>query len=151
MTLQVVIDAHPDSKYLVHNLNSLQETLNEMSQSLSLQHTMTLDPSRRHTTTLDPSRLLSLRIHCSCSHDGAVTLQCGCVMPSLLYQATPISSIPIVPTALARNLSGPLPLSQLQGRVKHGYITMETSRKLVLLLHSDPIVPSLPLIGVYVV
>lgn len=77
-----------------------------------------------------------------------MTIQCGCILPSLVYQATPIQSIPIVSTALARNLAGPLPLSSVQGKVKHGYITMESSRKLVLLLHSDPIVLSLPLIGV---
>lgn len=136
--IQVVLDSHPDSKYLPHNLTSLQETVEQMNLSLSMDH----------TDTPDPSHLLSLQIHCACSCDGTVTLQCGCVMPSLVYQTTPISPIPIVSTALARNLSGPLPLSALQKRIKHGYVTMEASRKLVLLMHSDPLVKSLPIIGV---
>ena len=136
--VQVVFGCLPDSKYLTHNLTTLGETLNEMGKSLSL----------HHTATLDPTSLLSLRIHCSCSEEGAATLRCGCVMPAQTYQATPIPSIPIVSTALARNLSGPLPLSALQGKTKHGYITMDISRKIVLLLHSDPIVSSLPLVGV---
>ena len=135
--MQVVFGSHPDSKYLTHNLTTLGETLDEMTKSLTL-----------CSLTLDPSSLLSLRAHLSCSHDGAATLCFGCVMPAQVYEATPISALPIVSTALARNLSGPLPLSALQGRTKHGYITMETSRKMVLLLHSDPIVTSLPLIGV---
>lgn len=139
MYVQVVVDCHPDSKYLTHNLSNLQETLDEMTCSL---------PLNLHTTALDPSLLLSLRIHCSSSHDGTVTIRCGCVLPSLLFQTTPISSIPIVSTALARNLSGPLPLSTVQSRARHGYVTMEAARKLVLLLHSDPIASSLPLIGV---
>ena len=136
--VQVVYGSHPDAKYLTHNLTTLRDTLDEMTSSLSL----------HHTATLDPSSLLSLRVHCSCSHDGKATVQCGCVIPAMTYQATPISSIPIVSTALARNLSGPLPLSSLQGRGKHGYITMDTARRIVLLLHSDPIAASLPLIGV---
>lgn len=135
----MVVGSHPDSSYLTHNLNDLQETLCKLAQSLSHPHT---------TTPLDHTHLLSLRIHCACSLEGTLTVRCGCVMSSLAYQATPIHAIPIVKTALARNLSGPLPLSALQNRIRQGYITMEASRKLVLLLHSDPIAASLPLIGV---
>lgn len=138
LCVQVVIGSHPDSKYLTHNLNNLQEALEEMKCSLSISH----------TDSPDPSQLLSLRIHCACSPSGCLSVQCGCVLPSLAYQATPITPIPIVSTALALNLSGPLPLSTLQKRAKHGYVTMETSRKLVLLIHSDPLVRSLPLVGV---
>ncbi len=68
--------------------------------------------------------------------------------PGLIVEATPIQSIPIVQTALARNLSGPLSLSAIQGKAKHGFVTMEAARKLVLLLHSDPKAVTLPLIGV---
>lgn len=133
-----MIASHPDVNYLTHNLISLQETVDEMRQSLSI----------HHTDTPDPAHLLSLRIHCSCSNTGSVTVRCGCVVPSLGFQATPITPIPIIVTALALNLSGPLPLSTLQKRIKHGYVTMESSRKLVLLIHSDPLVRSLPIIGV---
>ena len=132
--------SHPDSKYLTHNLNNLQDTIDTVRHALSQHH--------QHATPLCPAHLMSLRIHCSCSHDGMMTVQCGCVFPSTLYQATPINTVRIVETALARNLSGPLPLSALQSRIRHGYVTMEATRKLVLLLHSDPIASSLPLIGV---
>ena len=138
LLIQVVFGALPESKYLTHNLNNLQVILQD------LRHRLFVYP----TLTLDPSRLLSLRIHCSYSHNGSLTVQCGCVLPTLSYQATPIRDIPIASTALARNLGGPLPLSALQGQIKYGFITMEMSRKLVLLLHSDPIVSSFPLIGV---
>lgn len=102
----------------------------------------------QHPCPLDPALLLSLRVHCSCTKDGSLNVQCGCVSPAIVCEATPIKPVPIVQTALARNLSGPLPLSTLQGRVKHGYVTMESTRKIVLLLHSDPKATQLPLVGV---
>ena len=133
---QVVVGCLPQASYLTHNLTNMQEAFRELRRSLNL-----------HPSSLDPALLLSLRIHCACSTDGTLTVQCGCIVPALICEATPIKDIAIVQTALARNLSGPLPLSALQRRIKHGYITMESTRKLILLLHSDPKASSLPLIG----
>uniref|UniRef100_A0A2K6GM47 STIL centriolar assembly protein n=1 Tax=Propithecus coquereli TaxID=379532 RepID=A0A2K6GM47_PROCO len=51
--------------------------------------------------------------------------------------------------ALARNLSSNLSISQVQGTYKYGYLTMDETRKLLLLLESDPKVYSLPLVGIW--
>ncbi|KAL0604479.1 SCL-interrupting locus protein [Plecturocebus cupreus] len=51
--------------------------------------------------------------------------------------------------ALARNLSRNLNISQIQGTYKYGYLTMDETRKLLLLLESDPKVYSLPLVGIW--
>uniref|UniRef100_A0A8D1AG15 STIL centriolar assembly protein n=1 Tax=Sus scrofa TaxID=9823 RepID=A0A8D1AG15_PIG len=51
--------------------------------------------------------------------------------------------------ALARNLSSDLSISQVQGTYKYGYLTMDETRKLLLLLESDPKVYSLPLVGIW--
>ncbi|XP_029084823.1 SCL-interrupting locus protein isoform X2 [Monodon monoceros] len=51
--------------------------------------------------------------------------------------------------ALARNLSSNLNISQVQGTYKYGYLTMDETRKLLLLLESDPKIFSLPLVGIW--
>ncbi|XP_007463991.1 PREDICTED: SCL-interrupting locus protein isoform X5 [Lipotes vexillifer] len=51
--------------------------------------------------------------------------------------------------ALARNLSSNLNISQVQGTYKYGYLTMDETRKLLLLLESDPKIYSLPLVGIW--
>ncbi|XP_045147698.1 SCL-interrupting locus protein [Echinops telfairi] len=65
------------------------------------------------------------------------------------FKCTPVKPIPIIPTALARNLSSNLSISQVQGTYKYGYLTMDETRKLLLLLESDPKVSSLPLVGIW--
>ena len=72
------------------------------------------------------------------------------IAPSIAILLKPINPVPIIPTALARNLSGPLSLSSLQNAPKHGFLTMDQTRKLLLLLESDPKVASLPLVGAWV-
>lgn len=137
--MQVTINSHPDAKYLTHNLTTLHKSIEELEHTMSSQ-----------STPLDPAHLLSLKIHCTCSEDGELRIQCGCVYPAMVTDATPINPITIVQTALARNLSSPLSLSAIQGKIKHGYITMESSRKLILLLQSDPKATHLPLVGMWV-
>nr|XP_012422373.1 PREDICTED: SCL-interrupting locus protein [Odobenus rosmarus divergens] len=52
-------------------------------------------------------------------------------------------------SALARNLTSNLNISQVQGTYKYGYLTMDETRKLLLLLESDPKICSLPLVGIW--
>ncbi|XP_069333992.1 SCL-interrupting locus protein isoform X1 [Eulemur rufifrons] len=102
--------------------------------------------------SLDCGKLLSLRAHITSRenldnvdfdlHWAAVTLANS-------FKCTPVKPIPIIPTALARNLGSNLNISQVQGTYKYGYLTMDETRKLLLLLESDPKVYSLPLVGIW--
>ncbi|XP_047412482.1 SCL-interrupting locus protein isoform X2 [Sciurus carolinensis] len=102
--------------------------------------------------SLDCSKLLFLRAHITSResldnvdfdlHWAAVTLANN-------FKCAPVKPIPIIPTALARNLSSNWNISQVQGTYKYGYLTMDETRKLLLLLESDPKVYSLPLVGIW--
>nr|XP_056701139.1 SCL-interrupting locus protein [Euleptes europaea] len=102
--------------------------------------------------SLDPSKLLSLRVYVSSAenmdnlnfdfHWAAVTL-----VNTLKY--TPVNSVPIIPTALARNLNSHMSIAQVQGTCKCGYLTMDQTRKLLLILESDPKAYTMPLIGIW--
>ncbi|XP_008046555.1 SCL-interrupting locus protein isoform X3 [Carlito syrichta] len=102
--------------------------------------------------SLDCGKLLSLRVHITSResldsvnfdlHWAAVTLANN-------FKCAPVKPIAIIPTALARNLSSNLNISQVQGTYKYGYLTMDETRKLLLLLESDPKVYSLPLVGIW--
>lgn len=50
----------------------------------------------------------------NCPFAGGGITMATCIL------ATPVSNVPIIPTALARNLSGPLRLSEVQGSPKCG-------------------------------
>ena len=47
-------------------------------------------------------------------------LQFDVVTLATVFKATPVNPVPIVPTALAKNLGGPRSLSHMQGRPKLG-------------------------------
>jgi len=104
----------------------------------------------------EPINLLhsvSLKISCHSHADDdeiIINVNSGAITMATRIQATPVAAVPIIPTALARNLSGPLRLSEVQGVPKSGYLTMDHTRKLLLLLESDPKAFSLPLLGMYV-
>ncbi|KAJ7332754.1 hypothetical protein JRQ81_014934 [Phrynocephalus forsythii] len=102
--------------------------------------------------SLDPSKLLTLRVHISSTenmdnlhfdfHWAAVTV-------ANVLKCTPVKSVPIIPTALARNLSSHMDITQVQGSCKCGYLTMDQTRKLLLVLESDPKACTLPLVGIW--
>ncbi|XP_040612884.1 SCL-interrupting locus protein isoform X1 [Mesocricetus auratus] len=101
---------------------------------------------------LDFGKLLSLRAQITSreSVDGVdFDFHWAAITLANSFKCVPVKPIPIIPTALARNLSSNLNISQVQGTYKHGYITMDETRKLLLLLESDPKVYSLPLVGIW--
>ncbi|XP_046563984.1 LOW QUALITY PROTEIN: SCL-interrupting locus protein homolog [Haliotis rubra] len=67
-----------------------------------------------------------------------------------VIKASPIQPVPIIPTALSKNLAGPRSISHVQGTPKSGYLTMDHTRKLLLVLESDPKVLNLPVVGIWV-
>jgi hypothetical protein len=97
----------------------------------------------------DPKDLVDVRVMVHIM-DDQMKLSCGCVMLNDVYEAVPINAIPIVPTPLARGLSGPAHSLQMQQRIRFGYLSMEETRKIILLLDSDTKASVLPLVGIWV-
>ncbi|KAM3668478.1 SCL-interrupting locus protein isoform 2-T2 [Ammospiza maritima maritima] len=102
--------------------------------------------------SLDLSKLLTVRAHIFFT-ENLDNLHFNFYWASLtlanILEYTPVKSVPIIPTALARNLTSPMNIAQVQGTYKCGYLTMEQTRKLLLLLESDPKAYALPLVGVW--
>ena len=75
--------------------------------------------------SVNVSNLVSLRLHCCCyDNDGGdditFSLHVAGVTVANAVDLMPISAVPIIPTALARNLQGPLNISDVQGMPKTG-------------------------------
>ncbi|KAM8930558.1 SCL-interrupting locus protein [Pelodytes ibericus] len=101
---------------------------------------------------LDLSKLLTVRAHITYTEDMDnlhFDLHWAAITVANIFEITPVKPVPIIPTALARNLSSHNNIAQLQGTHKCGYLTMDQTRKLLLVLESDPKVYTLPLVGIW--
>uniref|UniRef100_S4RI50 STIL N-terminal domain-containing protein n=1 Tax=Petromyzon marinus TaxID=7757 RepID=S4RI50_PETMA len=102
----------------------------------------------------DPGRLLLARAVLEGAPSGpgalALSLSLAAVVVARTVLAAPVRPLPIIPTALARNLAGPASIARVQAACKSGFLTMDQTRKLLLILESDPKAQSLPLVGIWV-
>uniref|UniRef100_A0A7N8X5U7 STIL centriolar assembly protein n=1 Tax=Mastacembelus armatus TaxID=205130 RepID=A0A7N8X5U7_9TELE len=92
--------------------------------------------------TLDLSQLLKVRARVVCSQqaDAAVFgLSWSAVCPSVCVELEPVRAVPVIPTALLRSLTS----------TSRAFLTMDQTRKLLLLLESDPKASNLPLVGLW--
>ncbi|NXF02430.1 STIL protein, partial [Smithornis capensis] len=102
--------------------------------------------------SLDLSKLLTVRAHIVFTENLDnlhFNFRWASITVANILEYTPVKSVPIIPTALARNLNSPMNIAQVQGTYKCGYLTMDQTRKLLLLLESDPKAYALPLVGVW--
>ncbi|KAB1268322.1 SCL-interrupting locus protein [Camelus dromedarius] len=93
--------------------------------------------------SLDCGKLLSLRAHITSreSLDSVdFDLDWAAVTLANTFKCTPVKPIPIIPTALARNLSSNLSISQVQGTYKYGVFSESGNFIIVLysVTHKDP-------------
>uniref|UniRef100_A0A8C9ZKG3 STIL N-terminal domain-containing protein n=1 Tax=Sander lucioperca TaxID=283035 RepID=A0A8C9ZKG3_SANLU len=101
--------------------------------------------------TLDLSQLLRVRGRVVCSQQSdaaAFSLSWSAVCPSVSVDVQPVRAVPIIPTALLRSLTG-ANRPPLHANRQRGFLTMDQTRKLLLLLESDPKASSLPLVGLW--
>ncbi|OCT84982.1 hypothetical protein XELAEV_18023142mg [Xenopus laevis] len=113
---------------------------------------MSLQSHLHGKEALDLAKLLAMRAHITYTENMDnlhFDLHWAAVTVANTFESTPIKPVPIIPTALARNLGSHNNIAHLQGTHKSGYLTMDQTRKLLLVLESDPKVYMLPLVGIW--
>jgi len=91
----------------------------------NVRHCQMIAARCQKSTPIDISHFLSLRADCSyrsnASSQGVVfQVDFDLVVPATGFRITPINPLALVPTALSKNLSGPLSISEIQGEPKSG-------------------------------
>jgi len=85
-----------------------------------------LDSCCRANKPVDLNHFVSLQVtsswHSSSVSPTVFQLYLSFVYPNIGFRLTPVSAVPIIPTALSKNLSGPLSISDVQGAAKSGYV-----------------------------
>ncbi|XP_068581383.1 SCL-interrupting locus protein homolog isoform X2 [Cebidichthys violaceus] len=102
--------------------------------------------------TLSLSQLMKVQglVFCSQQSDAAsFVLSWSAVCPSVSVDVQPVRDVPIIPTALLRSLTSINPPAPHAANRQRGFLTMDQTRKLLLLLESDPKASKLPLVGLW--
>nr|XP_046246656.1 antithrombin-III isoform X1 [Scatophagus argus]XP_046246657.1 antithrombin-III isoform X1 [Scatophagus argus] len=101
--------------------------------------------------TLDLSQVIKVRgriVLSQQSDAAAFSLSWSSVCPSVSVEVQPVRAVPVIPTALLRSLTSINRPPHTANR-QRGFLTMDQTRKLLLLLESDPKASSLPLVGLW--
>ncbi|XP_061834302.2 SCL-interrupting locus protein homolog [Nerophis lumbriciformis] len=139
---------------LVPCVFSTQKTCDDNVQSEAELYSSSSDLQRYVSgrQTLNLSQLIKVkgRINCQLLADTALfDLSWSYVCPSTCLDVQPVRAIPIIPTALHRSLTS-LGLAAPPPTIhRRGFLTMDKTRKLVLVLESDPKASKLPLVGLW--
>ena len=75
------------------------------------------------------NRLVVMRAFCSYNISKQtlmLSLDLDLILPTMRLLCTPVQAVPIVPTALSKNLAGPRSLSEVQGEPKAGLVAKYT-------------------------
>ncbi|KAG7514324.1 hypothetical protein JOB18_030733 [Solea senegalensis] len=102
--------------------------------------------------SLDLSQLIKVRgrvVSCQQCDAASFSLSWSAVCPSICMDVQSVRAVPIIPTALLRSLTGTSRSLQPAIGRQRGFLTMDQSRKLLLLLESDPKAVNLPLVGLW--
>ena len=94
-----------------------------------------MDSCCRANKSVDLNHFVSLRVtgswHASPASTTIFQLSVSFVYPDIGFRLTPVNAVPIIPTALSKNLSSPLSISDVQGAAKSGYVFVLVSGALM--------------------
>ena len=77
---------------------------------------------------------------------GALELELSLTLPGLHLEARPIRSLRVMPASLYQTLQG----IGSRGSIQTGFLTMDSTRRLLPIMEADPKVPHLSMVGLWV-